>query len=104
VDLVYQNVLGRAPDTGGRAYWKGQLDTGARSRGNVMIGFSESAEYRALSASEVYVTMIYVGMLRRAPEPGGFSYWVNYLDTGNSGLALINGFFASPEYHNRFLP
>jgi len=69
-----------------------------------MLGFSESPEYRALIANEVYVTMMYVGMLRRAPEPAGFTFWVNYLDSGNSGLALINGFIASQEYRNRFLP
>ena len=31
-------------------------------------------------------------------------FWVNYLDSGNSGQALINGFLLAPEYHNRFLP
>jgi hypothetical protein len=51
---------------------------------------------------EVFVTMIYVGMLRRSPEEEGFSYWVNYLDSGNSGLGLIDGFLNSTEYANRF--
>ncbi len=68
----------------------------------MMIGFSESAEYKDLMSSEVYVTMMYMGMLRRGPEQGGFDFWVNYLDTGNSGLALINGFLNSEEYANRF--
>jgi uncharacterized delta-60 repeat protein len=102
VDLVYQNVLGRLPDAGGRAFWQGELDSGARTRGQVMLGFSESAEYRNLTANEIYVTMTYIGMLRRAPDPGGFSFWVNSLDGGGSGLALIDGFLASPEYHGRF--
>jgi hypothetical protein len=104
VTLVYNNVLGRAPDAGGLAFWKGQLDAGSMTRGQVMLGFSESAEYRETSDSQVYVTMMYIGMLRRAPDAGGFSYWVQYRDAGNSGLALIDGFLASPEYHGRFLP
>jgi hypothetical protein len=104
VNLVYQNVLGRAPDPGGFAFWKGQLDSGQRTRGQVMLGFSESEEFRALIGPEVYVTMAYMGMLRRAPEPGGFSFWVQYIDAGNSGLELIDGFLASPEYRGRFLP
>jgi hypothetical protein len=104
VNLVYQNVLGRAPDAPGFEFWKGQLDTGAMSRGQVMLGFSESAEYRQAVNSEVYVTMMYMGMLRRAPEAGGFDFWVQYLDGGQSGLALIDGFRASPEYRARFLP
>jgi hypothetical protein len=55
-------------------------------------------------AHEVYVTMMYVGMLRRAPDPGGFSFWVDYMDRGNRGLALIDGFVHSGEYRGRFLP
>ncbi len=104
VTLVYNNVLGRAPDAGGLAYWKGQLDTNARTRGQVMLGFSESEEFRAAMAAEVFVTMTYMGMLRRAPEQGGFDFWVDYLEGGSSGLALIGGFLGSTEYRLRFLP
>jgi hypothetical protein len=104
VNLIYQNVLGRAPDQVGYDFWLNQLDTAARTRGQVMLAFSESAEYLGTSYNMVYVTMMYVGMLRRAPEQGGFDFWVNYLATGNSGLNLINGFLAAPEYRARFLP
>jgi hypothetical protein len=103
VDLIYHNLLGREPDSGGFAFWTHQLDSGQMSRGQVMRNFSESSEYQSLSFSKVYVTMAYVGMLRRAPDQGGFDFWVGYMNT-NSGLALINGFLASTEYHNRFLP
>ncbi len=44
VDLVYNNVLGRAPDGGGRAHWISALG-GGFSRGELMISFSESAEF-----------------------------------------------------------
>jgi hypothetical protein len=104
VFLVYRNVLGRNPDSAGFAYWTNQLDTGARTRGQVMLVFSESAEYKSVSINMVYVTMMYVGMLRRAPDQGGFDFWVGYLNNGNSGLALIGGFLAAPEYRARFLP
>ena len=102
VTLVYQNVLGRSPDPGGYAHWVGELNSGRRTRGQVMLEFSESAEYEANSSNEVFVTMIYVGMLRRSPEEEGFDYWVNYLDSGNSGLGFIDGFLNSTEYANRF--
>jgi len=102
VNLVYQNILGRAPDPGGYAFWVGELNSGRRTRGQVMIGFSESDEYEGLTSHEVYVTMMYVGMLRRSPEEEGFNFWVDYLDSGNSGLALIDGFLHSTEYANRF--
>ncbi len=104
VTQVYQNVLGRAPDPAGLAYWAGQLNGGTLTRGQLMVGFSESAEYGASIANEVYVTMVYAGMLRRAPLPGGFSFWVSYLDAGNSQLSLIASIIATSEYHSRFLP
>ena len=44
VDLIYENVLGRAADASGRAYWVNVLDSGT-TRGAVMIGFSESSEF-----------------------------------------------------------
>jgi ELWxxDGT repeat protein len=103
VDLVYQNVLGRAPDAGGRAYWIGQLEAGA-PRGSVMLSFSDSTEFQQVTANEVYVTIAYIGMMRRKPDQSGFDFWTGYLDAGNSGLALINGFLNSAEYRSRFLP
>jgi Ca2+-binding RTX toxin-like protein len=45
VTLLYQNVLGRAPDAGGLASWKNLLDAGTQTRTQVVTGFSESAEY-----------------------------------------------------------
>lgn len=104
VTLVYANVLGRAPDAAGLAHWTGQLTTGAMTRGGVMLAFSESAEYRAVIGSEVYVTMMYSGMLRREPDAAGFGYWVGVLDRGGSGQSLIGGFLDAQEYRNRFLP
>ena len=101
--LVYTNVLARAPDAAGLAHWVGQL-TGGMSRGDMMVAFSESPEYRTLIGNEVYVTMMYAGMLRRSPDASGFAHWTSYMDSGNPGLALINGFLAAPEYRKRFLP
>ncbi|MDA3038113.1 MAG: DUF4214 domain-containing protein [Actinomycetota bacterium] len=75
IDLVYRNVLGRAPDPAGSAFWVGRLDAGA-SRGSVMAGFSESAEYVKASFGRVRATMLYLGMLRRSPDDAGLAFWV----------------------------
>jgi hypothetical protein len=104
VNLVYQNVLGRTPDSDGLAYWIGKLDAGIITRGELMAGFSESGEYQNLTYNPVYVTMTYVGLLRRAPEQDGFDYWVGAMDGGVSGLGLIDGFLYSVEYAARFEP
>lgn len=47
--LVYENVLGREPDASGRAYWDGHLRDGML-RGELMLYFSDSDEFRALTA------------------------------------------------------
>lgn len=104
VTLVYQNILGRDPDATGLAYWAGRLDSSALSRGAVMLAFSESAEYRAIIRDHVYETMMYMGMLRRGPDEAGYAHWVGYMDAGNPGIALIQGFVDSAEYKARFLP
>ena len=103
VSLVYTNVLGRAPDATGLSYWTGQL-AGGMTRGQMMAQFSESAEYQARIGDSVYVTMIYVGMMRRSPDQPGFDYWVGYKKAGNSGIALIDAFLAGAEYQKRFMP
>ncbi len=105
VTLLYGNVLGRAPDPAGLAGWVALLDGGTYSRGQVMLGFSESVEYQAAMENEVFVTMMYAGMLRRTPEPGGFGGWLGFLDAGTYTRAqVIDGFLYSVEYHGRFLP
>jgi hypothetical protein len=103
VTLVYRNVLDRAPDAAGLNGWVDQLNAGA-TRGQIMIGFTESQEFKNRTNSSVEVIMMYEGMLRRAAESAGHSAWVDYLNAGNTSLPLISGFLNSLEYRNRFLP
>ncbi|WP_413677385.1 DUF4214 domain-containing protein [Prochlorococcus sp. MIT 0916] len=48
VNNLYQNVLGRLPDSSGLNYWLGQLNSGTETRYEVLLGFAESAENKAL--------------------------------------------------------
>lgn len=48
MNTLYKNVLGRDADTGGLNYWLGQLNSGAETRYEVLLGFSESAENKGL--------------------------------------------------------
>lgn len=66
VALVYRNLLERAPDGAGRAYWLDQLAHGV-TRGRMMTLFSESPEYRQLSANRVVVSLAHRWMLGRMP-------------------------------------
>lgn len=44
VSQLYENVLGRAPDAAGIAYWVEQLELGIADRGTVLVGFAQSEE------------------------------------------------------------
>ncbi len=99
IELVYQNVLGRASDAAGNEFWIGQLAAG-RSRGSVMLGFSDSAENIRALDPVVKGTMLYVGMLGRTPD-AGLDYWAGVLRDGGSYAGVIGGFIAQDEYRNR---
>ncbi len=45
---LYQHVLQRAPDATGLAWWTGQMDHYGVSDADVLLGFSNSAEFQAL--------------------------------------------------------
>ncbi|MES2152619.1 MAG: DUF4214 domain-containing protein [Pseudomonadota bacterium] len=47
VTAFYTNVLHRAPDAGGIDFWVSVLDSHAASVATVLLGFSDSAEYKA---------------------------------------------------------
>jgi len=47
ITAIYANVLDRAPDQAGFAWWLQALDSGAASVTDLLVGFSESAENQA---------------------------------------------------------
>ncbi len=101
VDLVYQNVLGRPGDAEGRNFWAGQLDNGM-ARGRVMIGFSDSPEFRDQIAPTIAewdrlgpVARLYQAYFRRLPDSGGLQYWTA---TGMPLADISQAFAESPEF------
>ena len=53
VQALYTNTLGRQGDGDGVDFWTTVLVTGAASRSNVVLGFSESPEHQARTAPEI---------------------------------------------------
>lgn len=100
IDLVYNNVFDRNADAGGKAFWLGQLADGL-SRGAMMAEFSESPEYIAQTNGTVRATMLYLGMLRRAPEEDGLIFWADYIENGPGYALAIANFLFSDEYGER---
>ncbi len=97
---IYQAAFNRVPDAQGLGYWIGVLDRGAQVV-DVASGFVNSAEFNALygenSSDETFVTRLYNNVLHRAPEPGGFAFWINSLRVGVSRAQVLADFSESAE-------
>ncbi len=59
VNQLYQNVLHRAADASGLAFHTNNLATGANTRANVLVGFSESPENQAALIGAIQNGMVY---------------------------------------------
>jgi len=101
VDLVYENVLGRPASTGDRNYWTNELNSGRRTRGTLMIGFSEAAEYKTKYQHDINAALIYSEMLRRKPTTAERDALSASLKAGQSLPTTFVKFLALPEYAPR---
>lgn len=101
VDLVYRNVLGRSGDAAGRAYWTNELTSGRKSRGGVMVAFSESAEHRTIRAMTVDASVLHILVLGRAPTAAEFYVTVDEVGQGMSWATLAHTLLVSAEYGRR---
>ncbi|MEC3860168.1 DUF4214 domain-containing protein [Mesobacterium sp. TK19101] len=111
VSLLYWNVLGRAPDAGGLASWLDLLDDGA-SRQSVVLGLSESAEFKATTNADAQsfveaqtqslwaddVFRMYQATLDRAPDLGGFLTWTDNLASGWDYQQVVAAFVNGLEF------
>jgi hypothetical protein len=110
VNQLYLNVLNRSADPGGLAFWAGLLNGGS-TRGDALVGFSESVEnvnnYAGqLSAglwdideSAASVARLFWGTLGRAPDASGLIFWTNQLKSHVQTLQQeAAGFAGSPEF------
>ena len=89
VDRIYRNVHGGDADAR-RAFWIAQLDSGALTRGDVMLAFSEDARFRAATGHAVFVTMAYAEVFQRAPTPAELARWQAFLEAGRPHGALLD--------------
>ncbi|KIQ37533.1 hypothetical protein RT97_00125 [Variovorax paradoxus] len=116
VTLLYQNVLGRAPDAGGLASWVQALNAGT-SRADVVVGFSDSSEFRSTTSTDVDAFMtskfsaehqgavyrLYKATLGREPDGGGLVSWTNTLDNASQTIqAVAQGFVGSAEFQSTY--
>ena len=67
VEQIYLNVLGRTGEQSGVDYWTKQLDLKRKSRGQVMINFSESNEYKTKQANNVNAAVLSIYLVGKTP-------------------------------------
>jgi hypothetical protein len=91
VTLLYSNVLHRAPDTAGLNNWVGFLTSGQDTRAQVVLGFSESAEYIADLSAPVQRGLW-------DADGSGLANWTHMLESGTSLQTVANGFVGSTEF------
>ena len=113
VATAYRQALGREPDADGQAYWQSKLASGF-SRADLLTGFSESPENRAITAPLVAngiwdgddqvanIARLYKAVLGRTPELDGLRYWDAQADHGATEAQMANLFATSPEFNSRF--
>ena len=97
---LYQAAFDRVPDQAGLGYWIDQMDSGT-GLSQVASGFINSAEFKALygnnPSNSEFVTLLYDNVLHRAPDAGGYSYWMEQLSSGMTRENVLIGFSESVE-------
>ena len=87
VELVYVNVLDRASEPTGKAFWVKRLDNKTKNRGDVMINFSESSENVTKRRGAVDVFRLHRGMLQAFPGKAAFEALLAPITAGTGTLA-----------------
>ncbi len=89
---LYRAVFDRAPDLAGQGFWMEMLERGV-SLQTIATTFVASDEFTgmvgAAPSNAQIVTRLYQNILHREPEPGGYAFWLDILDTGKADLATV---------------
>ncbi len=94
VAAVYQDVLGRAPDVTGLAYWAALLDQG-RPASSVAQSIAHSNEYYA----NFVIKPDFLKLFGRAAEDGAVTYWTQQMQQGLTDQQLEARLLASQEFY-----
>jgi hypothetical protein len=93
VTALYQDVLNRAPDPGGQAFYNNLLATGTTPL-TVASMIWQSAEHRGIEVDSYYQTF-----LNRAADPAGRQLWINNMVVnGMTEETVMADFLTSPEF------
>ncbi|WP_313171508.1 DUF4214 domain-containing protein [Massilia oculi] len=106
VAWLYDQVLGRAADAGGLAYWTTSLANGELSRADLALAFVDSGEKLQMvasheleiGASDIGVLIrMYDALYDRRPDLDGLNYWIMRSEAGASLADIADSFIAADE-------
>jgi SpoIID/LytB domain protein len=98
VRQAYQKVLGRAPDAGGMATWRGGVLAGRVPVDDVQRRLYASQEFinRSGGTNQGYVAGLYRSILGRAPSSAEVASWVAKINQYGRG-SVVDQIWFSPE-------
>lgn len=96
---LYKDLLGRAPDKAGEAFYNNEIARGAASTKDVAISIVSSPEFAAVAAPGG-VEGLYQSLLGRAPDAAGLAYWKAAESAGMSLGDIAANFIRDTEYSN----
>jgi hypothetical protein len=96
VTAVYEDVLDRAPDSDGLAFWANLLDKGT-AISSVAESIAHSAEYYA----NFVIKPDYLALLGRAADTDGVQYWTTKMQAGLTDQQLEAQFAAADEFYTK---
>ncbi len=99
VTSLYQDLLNRAPDPGGLDFYVNSINSGGLTRSQVAAQLFTSPEF---SSSGLYVIKLYLALLRRDPDFGGWLFYFNSLHSGTQAITILNSFLTSPEFQQLY--
>ena len=99
---LYNAAFARFPDADGLKYWIDEFSSGRNTRRVVSKSFLASSEfeerYGANITHETYVKNLYLNVLDRELDQGGYDYWVGNLNNGiEQRHEVLLGFSESTE-------
>ena len=93
------------PDLGGLGFWIAGMDHDGVSLSRVSAGFINSAGFASVygtNPTNAQIVRLYENVLHRAPEQGGYDYWMHQIVNGmqtTQGLTFIN--VKRPEFRTQ---
>jgi CSLREA domain-containing protein len=106
INKYYQDILARSADAAGLEWWEKQIGRMrglgiSTAEGFILMAklFFNSDEYKNRHrTNEDFIRDLYTTFLSREPDAGGWSYYLDRLENGDTRNTVMNNFMFSEEF------